>query len=188
MFLYPEYTDDQIRELLDTATLLANRGIKIDPKPSIFLYDTKGGFSIIDFQRRKEDGVPTGYSKEFREIAEGLIENFMPHAGSREHLSEPERIIESYKDSLKMRLRFMRVVKEHFPQIRHEWKSKQGTPQGFLWQKLKDLPDHPELNAMYAELEDLGVAWDVPPDEFERLVFKTTRQKGVEGLIADREK
>lgn len=181
----PEYSDEQIRELLNTAIMLANRGIAIDPKPSNFLYDPKEGFSIIDFNHRKDDEAPTSHDQEFRWVA-GALEHFVPRPGQRESMSEAEQIVESYKDDLKMRLQFMRVVQNHFPQIQQEWKKNQGTEKGFLCEALKDLPDHPELNAMYAELEALGVAWDVPPTDFEKILFKTTREKGVAGIIAER--
>lgn len=41
-------TDEQLGTLIDTAISAAQAGVRIDPKPSNFLYDPNEGFGIID--------------------------------------------------------------------------------------------------------------------------------------------
>lgn len=176
----PEYTDQQVEELLNTAILLENRGIEIDPKPSNFLYDPKEGFSIIDFPRRKREELkPTQpHEKSFRWIGR-VLQNFVTKLDVQESLPEREQIIEEFKIRLDAKIRFTTLVQNHFPQIWQGWKNAQGTKEGFLWQSLSDLPDEPELNSRFEKLEELGVAWD---DKREGGI----RSQGVEAIIEQR--
>ena len=174
----PDYTDAQLATLLHTVASIADAGIEIDPKPSNFLYDRDKGFSVVDLA---SEGTRS-HEEHFRWAARAL-EHFMRKPESLETLTKEERLIAWQKTDLEMKVRFMRVLKEQYPQEAKDLKEKQGTEEGFLWQKLKDTFDVPELNALYAELEEAGVAWDEPTDEFEQLAWGTNRSNGVEGTV-----
>jgi hypothetical protein len=51
----PEYSDDDIVQLIKTVQELDRNGLVIDPKPSNFLYDEKKGFSVLDFHLKQGD-------------------------------------------------------------------------------------------------------------------------------------
>lgn len=85
-------TDDQLEGLVETATMLHEREVEIDPKPSNLFYDTKEGYGVIDFHSSK---VIKNSHDQTLGMAIGFMAPGIMHAGRR--FSSAEKSAKEYE-------------------------------------------------------------------------------------------
>lgn len=118
----PEYSDEHIIKLIQKTIELDKNGIVIDPKPSNFMYDTKNGFSILDFHlsgglTRVEDTV---MSLRFALMARNWPRLDYKAVDYEKKLREQS--LERQKVEIPMMLRFLTILQERFPKVINDWK------------------------------------------------------------------
>jgi len=117
----PEYSDENIKKLIQTVINLYDKGITIDPKPSNFLYDEKAGFSILDFH------LSNG-SSSIGEIVMWLkialtYRNFpyLDYEANDYKEKSKAQSLEKNKIYLPMMIRFLTILKNEFPKVLESW-------------------------------------------------------------------
>lgn len=120
----PNYTDEEIIQLIEIVKDLDSNGLMIDPKPSNFIYDKEQGFSVLDYHlKNSESGFKLPQEIMSLRVALTTVDLDWPD------YKEPnykERIksqsIERNKIFLPMMFRFVTILKEKYPDILSEWK------------------------------------------------------------------
>lgn len=111
----PQYSDEEIIQLIKTVKNLDQRGIMIDPKPSNFLYDKENGFSILDFHLRGSNSWYT-FEKSIMDLKHVITGSYLNIEGPKEEKIEWSH---NYFSAL---LKFLTILKNHFPEILEKWK------------------------------------------------------------------
>lgn len=160
----PEYSDEDIIQLIKTVQELDRNGIVIDPKPSNFLYDEKEGFSVLDFHLKSGGS----YS-----LADSIMDMNLPlsarkwprldyKADDYEKKSAEQRT-ERNKVYLPMMVRFLTILRDKFPEILEDYKrgyaEREANPrinQDPLINRKYIQTDHPDLAPHLKKLEELG--------------------------------
>ena len=159
----PEYSDDDIVQLIETVQELDRNGIVIDPKPSNFLYDEKEGFSVLDFHL-KHSG--TNYS-----LADSIMDlplsarkwPKLDYKADDYKERSAEQSIEQNKIFLPMMVRFLAILRDRFPEILEDYK--RGYAKREADPRIRQSPkidrrhiqtDHPDLAPHLQKLEELG--------------------------------
>lgn len=148
----PEYSDEDIIQLIETVRELDTKGLVIDPKPSNFIYDQKQGFSILDYH------LKTGNYKLSQEIMDLRLalttrkfEQVDYKAPGYAEKAETQTI-ERNKIFLPLMTRFLGILKEKYPDLLADWQKQQ---MGEIIQR-KYIPQHPDLEPHLKKLEEMG--------------------------------
>jgi hypothetical protein len=160
----PEYSDKDIIQLIDTVRELDAKGIKIDPKPSNFMYDPTKGFSVLDFHLKTND-ERYGLSEMILELRFALTKIKFPNldykAPDYEKQAETRRIEEN-KLSLPIMIKFLNILKEKYPDILAEWQQKHEENTQNPNMRVPELvdrryiPEHPDLVPYLEKLQEMG--------------------------------
>jgi len=163
----PDYSDEDIIQLIETVKELDSRGLVIDPKASNFMYDREKGFSILDYHiqnKAKNYGLP-------QEIMDLLSFNSALTARRFEKIDykspdfeEKTRIqtTEKYKIFLLMSVKFLGILKDKYPDILIDSQKKHNenkkNPNIVVSEIIdrKNIPDNPDLKFYLKKLEDMG--------------------------------
>ena len=160
----PEYSDEDIINLIKTVQELDRNGIVIDPKPSNFLYDKEKGFSVLDFHLK---------GKGFRSLADSIIGLKVPLTARKwpkiDYKADDcdkkiaEQSIERNKIYLPMMVRFLTILQDNFPEILEDYKrvyaEREADPrisQSPIIDRRYMQIDHSELAPHLKKLEEMG--------------------------------
>jgi hypothetical protein len=160
----PEYSDENIIQLIDTVRELDSKGLTIDPKASNFMYDQEQGFSILDYQLKNSAskyGLP-------QEII-GLRLAFTARKLERLDYDDPNfkekanvQAIERNKIFLPMMIKFLSILKEKYPNILADWQRQHDEDKknpnirvGEIIDRT-NIPQHPDLEPYLKKLEEMG--------------------------------
>jgi hypothetical protein len=160
----PEYSDEDIAQLIETVQELDRNGLVIDPKPSNFLYDEKEGFSVLDFHLKEGDHYSLADSIMSLRIA--LTERKWPRLDYKAddyQEKSAEQSIERNKVYLPMMVRFLTILRDKFPEILEDYKrayaEKEADPrisQSPIIDRRYIQTDHSDLAPQLQKLEELG--------------------------------
>ena len=112
----PKYSDKDLENLIKTVVNMGENGLRIDPKPSNFMYDPKVGFSILDYHLSSSN-----YS-----LADSVLSLFVPlvHIGNGGKRIDWENKEENQRryyacslDKIKMIPRLSSILKTSFPNL-----------------------------------------------------------------------
>jgi len=171
----PEYSDEDLGQLIDTVVELESAGLVIDPKASNFLYSKDEGFSVLDYHiQRDGNGHITG--KSIMNLLHALTyKPFVPlDRDDPEYEAKSEQsAFEDTRERLSMMIRVFRIVKEKYPELITEWqqtyeaelaefKEKERTntyPRGFPHNPVdkERIPQTEEFRDYIEQLETLGI-------------------------------
>ncbi len=160
----PQYSDEDIIQLIDTVIELDARGLVIDPKPSNFMYDREKGFSVLDYHL-KNTGSRYRLPQEIIDLRYGLTtRKFERLDWKSPGYDEKERAqtIEWYKIFLPMMVRFIGILKERYPDILTEWQRQRDEDKKNPNMRVGELidrqyiPQDPELEPHLKKLEEMG--------------------------------
>ena len=160
----PEYSNEDIVQLIETVQELDRNGIVIDPKPSNFLYDKKEGFSVLDFHLKEAHKESLADSIISLRLA--LTTRKWPRLDYKANDYEEklaEQNIEQKKIYLPMMVRFLTILRDKFPEILEDYKrayaEREANP------RIRQIPvidrryiqvDHPDLAPHLEKLEKMG--------------------------------
>lgn len=160
----PEYPDEHIVQLIDTVRELDANGLKIDPKPSNFMYDRELGFSILDYHLKKNGGR-YGFPQQVIDLRGALtarkfeqLEYKDPNYGEKAET----QAIEEYKICLPMMIRFLGILKEKYPDVLTEWQRQHEEDKKNPNMSVSELidrryiPKHSDLQPHLKKLEEMG--------------------------------
>jgi len=160
----PEYTDEDIVQLIDTVRELDAKGLVIDPKPSNFMYDPKEGFSVLDYHL-KQEGSSYGLPQEIMDLKLCLTARKWKlldrHAPDYEEQID-SLSIEQNKVFLPMMARFLGILKEKYPDILSSWQKQHEENKRNPRMRVSELidrrymPNDPEIDEYLKKLEDMG--------------------------------
>jgi len=160
----PEYSDEHIIQLIDTVIELDSKGLTIDPKPSNFMYDTEQGFSILDYHLTQM-GQRYGLPEQVMGLRECLIKRKFEKLNYKASDYEEKmnaHIIEQYKISLPMMVRFLGILKEKYPDILDGWQKNinelKKDPNMYITDLIdrENIPKHPDLEPHLEKLAKMG--------------------------------
>ncbi|PIP65784.1 hypothetical protein COW95_00015 [Candidatus Peregrinibacteria bacterium CG22_combo_CG10-13_8_21_14_all_49_11] len=160
----PEYSDEHIIQLIETVQKLNQNGLMIDPKPSNFLYDKKGGFSVLDFHMQGESRYSLADS--IMDLRIALTARKWPQldwrAGDYEEKFATQNL-ERNKIYLPIMVRFLTILQEKFPDILEDWK--RGYAEREANPSISQTPpidrssmqtNHPDIAPHLKRLEEMG--------------------------------
>ena len=160
----PDYSDDDIVQLIETVQELDRNGLMIDPKPSNFLYDEKEGFSVLDFHLKQAHHESLADSIMSLRIA--LTARKWPRLNYKADdydEKSAEQSIEQNKIYLPMMVRLLTILRDKFPEILEDYKrayaKKEANPriiQSPIIDRRYIQTDHPDLAPNLKKLEELG--------------------------------
>jgi len=155
----PEYSDENIVQLIETVQELDKNGLVIDPKPSNFLYDENKGFSVLDF-----------HLKQARQLADSVMDlrialtarkwPKLDYKADDYEKKSAEQNIERKKIYLPMMVRFLTILRDKFPEILEDYKrlyeKREAIGQSPVIDRRYIQTDHPDLAPHLKKLEELG--------------------------------
>ena len=178
----PDYSDEQIIQLIEAVKALDDRGLEIDTHPGNFMHDSKAGFSVLDYgvgQGGKLEKMIMSLSyilsawtmneqnREFREQKLNELD-----FDSQEYKEKYNKIsIKYYKQVLPLKIRFLTILQDKYPGILSGYKKrreKEKQELGFYFNKdnimvyRENLPNSPELKPFVDQLEKMNFL-DFPP-------------------------
>jgi len=163
----PDYSDEDIIQLIETVKELDSKGLVIDPKASNFMYDHEKGFSILDYHiknNKEEFGLP-------QEIMSLLGFNSALTARRFEKLDyknpyfeekNKNQSMEKYRIFLPMAVRFINILKDKYPNILTDWQKKHDeykkNPNIAVSEIIdrKYIPDNPDFEYHLKKLSEMG--------------------------------
>ena len=162
----PQYTDEHIIELIETVKNLNGVGIIIDPKPSNFMYDKDKGFSILDFhlsRANQKNSLPwslLGLSQLFAARKFPSLD----YSASDYFEKAKKQKLEQYKIFLPLLVRFVKILKEKFPELVAAWnqfnkeneEDSGGGGRVEMVRRDESLLGDPDLAPYFKELENMG--------------------------------
>lgn len=158
----PLYSDKQIIQLIDTVRKLNTNGLQIDPKPSNFIYHPEKGFSLLDFQPKKNYTLPQQIIDLNIAFAARKFEQLDYNSPDYEEKRRVQKV-QKYKIYLPTMTRFLSILKEKYPDILTEWhklqqEKKEKNPNMLLSTIIDwgDIPQHPELEPYIKKLREMG--------------------------------
>ena len=160
----PEYTDENIIQLIDTVRELDAKGLVIDPKPSNFMYDLGKGFSVLDYHL-KNAGSNYGLPQEIISLKTALsarkFERLDYKAPDYEEKAKAQSI-ERNKIFLPLMVRFLGILKEKYPDILADWQRQHDEDKrnpnmrvGEIIDR-ESIPQHSDLDPHLKKLEEMG--------------------------------
>jgi hypothetical protein len=160
----PGYSDGHITQLIETVRELDAKGLVIDPKPSNFIYDKEEGFSVLDYHL-KNAGARYGLPQEIIDLRLALsARRFEPLEYAAPDYAEraEAQSIERYRVYLPLMTRFLRILKDNYPDILADWQRQHDEDKddpnvrvGEIIDR-RDIPKHPDLEPYLEELSRLG--------------------------------
>lgn len=160
----PEYSDEDIVQLIDTVRELNAKGLVIDPKPSNFMYDKEQGFSVLDYHLQQSGNnytLPQQIISLKNVLSERKTEQLDYQASDYEEKAKVQDI-ERYKIVLPMLVRFLGILKEKYPDILAEWQrdrdERRKNPNERVGEivERKYIPQHPDFVPHLTKLEKMG--------------------------------
>jgi len=121
----PEYSDEQIIQLIETVRNLDARGLTIDPKPSNFIFDSEQGFSVLDYHLKKDRGrykLPQEIMDLSIALTTRKFEKLDYMAPDYEERAN-KQAVERNKIFLPMMVRFIGILQARFPDVLAEWQN-----------------------------------------------------------------
>jgi len=116
----PEYTDQQIADVIAKVVELDQRGLAVDPKASNFLYDKDKGFSLLDFHLKNQ----------YANIPDSVV-NLKVMLSARDWpqvaYDTPEgedQYVERQKVELAALVKLLTIVRDQFPDIYDDIRNK----------------------------------------------------------------
>lgn len=160
----PEYTDENIIQLIETVRELDSNGLVIDPKPSNFMYDAKEGFSILDYHlTNPESGFKLPQEIMSLRIALTTVDLDWPDYKDPDYAEKVEnQAIERNRIFLPMMVRFITILKEKYPDILLEWQQQDEKDRKDPYVTVgeiidrKHIPKSEEFKPYLKSLEELG--------------------------------
>lgn len=160
----PEYSDEDIVQLIETVQELDRNGLVIDPKPSNFLYDEKEGFSVLDFHlKRAHHGALVDSIMSLRIALTARKWPRLDYKADDYDEKSAEQNIEEKKIYLPMMVRFLTILRDKFPEILKDYKrayaEREANPrigQSPVIDRRYTQVDHPDLAPHFKKLEELG--------------------------------
>lgn len=160
----PNYTDENIIQLIGTVIELDTKGLVIDPKPSNFMYDQEEGFSVLDYHL-KHMGGEYGLPREIMDLRLCLtarkFESLDYEAPDYKEKSELQSL-EHHKVFLPMMIRFISILQDKYPEILIAWRQQQDKhkkdPRIFVLELINRnyIPKHSDLESYLKKLEEMG--------------------------------
>lgn len=160
----PEYSDENIIQLIDTVRELDANGLVIDPKASNFMYDKEQGFSVLDYHL-KQAGGNYGLPQEIISLQHALTAGkFAPQDYKTPYSEENGRTwtIGKYKVILPLMIRLLAIMKEKYPGILVDWQQQHDeakkNPNIRVGEMIRreEIPKHPDLDVYLKKLEEMG--------------------------------
>ena len=160
----PDYTDENIIQLIETVRELDSNGLVIDPKPSNFMYDKEQGFSVLDYHLvNPESRYKLPQEIMALRLALTTTDLNWPNYQDPDYEEKVEvQAIEKNKVFLPMMVRFITILKEKYPEILAEWKrydeEERKDPNIVVGEIIdrKYIPKHEDLELYLKKLEELG--------------------------------
>jgi len=159
----PEYSDDDITQLIETTIELNRNGIMIDPKPSNFIYDKEKGFSILDFHLKNSSYTLADSVMDLR-IA--LMSREWPKLDWKADDYKEKRDAQAREQDkvyLPLMVRFLTILRDKFPEIladyKREYAVKESDPrrsQAPIINREYIAKNNPEAAPYLKKLEELG--------------------------------
>lgn len=160
----PEYSDEQIVQLIETVRQLDARGLVIDPKASNFLYDPEQGFSVLDYHLKNEKSH-YGPPQEIMDLRGALTARKLEKLDYQDPAYQEKakvQSIERNKIYLPMMVRFLGILQDRYPEILRAWKSEREEAQqdptivvpDFIGREY--IPEDPDLEPHLNKLEEMG--------------------------------
>lgn len=173
------FSKEEMLQCIETIQDLYDAGLTPDiGGAGNFLYDSATGFSILDPYLKPESSRSLEESRPVEsyimELHETLSTRNYPAVHSKWHLEDDEMIIDYDEESkrnlmiryhveLPTRIRFFRLIKEHFPKMFSEWKQDRdkriNAPRGHVIELTERsmLATLPQLEPYVRALEELGI-------------------------------
>lgn len=162
----PEYSDENIIQLIDTVREMDVKGLVIDPKPSNFMYDKEQGFSILDYHLKNVKsryGLPQQIINLMGVLTAGKYKllNYDYKDTDYEEKARAQAI-EQNKVSLPMKIRLLSILKEKYPDILIDWQRQHDEDKENPSMRVGEMvereriPQHPDLEPYLKKLEEMG--------------------------------
>lgn len=159
----PEYSDEDIVQLIETIQELDRNGLKIDPKPSNFLYDEKKGFSVLDFHLKNGGRCLADLIMDARGVLTARNWPRLDYEADDYDEKSAEQSLERNKIYLPMMVRFLTILRDKFPKILEEYKrayaEREANPrirQSPIIDQRSIQINHPDLAPYLQKLKELG--------------------------------